>query len=215
MSQALLSMDKDLFVKINQQWTSPFLNSFFSTFTNLHHWKFFQFVMAPVILFFWWFKVRRQIFAVVIAASATIFLADTICYRGIKEYTFRDRPFTNAQLNAEVRVGYRPESSSFPSNHAVNCFALATVLTWYYPTLWMVFFFIAGLVGYSRVYVGVHYPLDVVIGAILGVLIASFLIRLLFDHFVPFKPVYEVDSKRGVLKKSQRLKNFLKIKNRA
>jgi len=167
-----------------------------------------------MILFFWWFKVRRQIFAVLIAASATILLSDTICYRVIKEHTFRDRPFTSAELGAVVRVGYRPESSSFPSNHAVNCFALATILSWYYPSLWILFFAIAGLVGYSRVYVGVHYPFDVFIGAALGLLIASFLIRLLFDNFTPFKPVYEVNSERDSLNKSQRLKNFLKSKMR-
>lgn len=61
------------------------------------------------------------------------------------------------------------ESFSFPSNHAANAFALATLLARFdgrFSWLWLV---LAALVASSRVYVGVHYPSDVVVGALLGV----------------------------------------------
>jgi undecaprenyl-diphosphatase len=72
-------------------------------------------------------------------------------------------------------VGYRPQSSSFTSSHAANHFAMATYL---YSTLkekqgkWpLVFFFWAFIISYAQVYVGVHYPIDVTCGALIGILI--------------------------------------------
>jgi len=62
-------------------------------------------------------------------------------------------------------------SFSFPSNHAGNMFALATFLSYNYPRLGLVCFPAAALVAYSRVYVGSHYPFDVLAGALWGTLI--------------------------------------------
>jgi membrane-associated phospholipid phosphatase len=61
---------------------------------------------------------------------------------------------------------------SFPSNHAVNASALATLAVLYRPRLWLPTTLLALVVGYSRVYVGVHYPLDVLAGGVLGIVVA-------------------------------------------
>jgi undecaprenyl-diphosphatase len=61
---------------------------------------------------------------------------------------------------------------TFPSNHAVNASVLATLATLYMPRLWLPAAALAFLVGYSRVYVGVHYPLDVLAGSLLGMAVA-------------------------------------------
>jgi undecaprenyl-diphosphatase len=69
-----------------------------------------------------------------------------------------------------------PHSDSFPSGHTATSFACATVLTAFVPRAAPAFYVLALAIGYSRVYVGVHWPLDVVGGAALGVATALLLL---------------------------------------
>lgn len=64
-------------------------------------------------------------------------------------------------------------SLSFPSAHSMNIFAQAMLFSMFYPKLRIYLFLFAGLVAISRVYVGVHYPLDILFGAIIGIAIGS------------------------------------------
>ena len=66
-----------------------------------------------------------------------------------------------------------PTSSSFPSGHTASAFAFATAVTADVPILAVPLFGLATAVGYSRVHTGVHYPADVMAGAILGVAVGS------------------------------------------
>jgi undecaprenyl-diphosphatase len=61
-------------------------------------------------------------------------------------------------------------SYSFPSNHAVNNFAAATFFSSLYPRYKSVLFITASLVALSRVYLGLHYPSDIIAGAALGII---------------------------------------------
>ena len=63
------------------------------------------------------------------------------------------------------------ESFSFPSNHSSNAFALAAALSYFFKGTGMLFYPIAGIIAFSRIYVGVHYPSDVILGALLGILV--------------------------------------------
>jgi undecaprenyl-diphosphatase len=65
-----------------------------------------------------------------------------------------------------------PDTASFPSGHAATSFAGATILAFAFPRVAPLFYILASAVGFSRVYLGVHYPLDIVGGAVLGTLIA-------------------------------------------
>jgi undecaprenyl-diphosphatase len=102
---------------------------------------------------------------VAIAAGA----ADVIAY-GLKQAIGRDRPSV-AYADPKPLV-HAPQDHSFPSGHAATSFACATTLTFFAPRFAPVFFVLAVAIAWSRVYVGVHYPLDVVGGAGLGVAVA-------------------------------------------
>ena len=70
-----------------------------------------------------------------------------------------------------LNVGVRSSSSSFPSNHASNVFALAAFFSYNYRKLMIPCFITAALIGYSRIYLGAHYPTDVLAGIALGMLV--------------------------------------------
>lgn len=88
----------------------------------------------------------------------------------LKAISDRPRPFVRYP-EPKVLVP-RPHDGSFPSGHAATSFAAATILSFAFPKAAPVFFVLAAAVAYSRVYVGVHYPLDVIAGAVLGTFIA-------------------------------------------
>jgi undecaprenyl-diphosphatase len=89
----------------------------------------------------------------------------------LKDLLERPRPCQILE-NVRLLVGCGG-SYSLPSNHAVNAFALAAVFGFFFRRIYLLVFFIASLVAFSRIYVGVHYPSDVIAGAVLGVITAG------------------------------------------
>jgi undecaprenyl-diphosphatase len=109
---------------------------------------------------------RWGVFALTVIAVA---LADWSAM-GLKALFDRPRPpLRYAEPKTLVAI---PHDASFPSGHAATSFAAATMLSFAFPRLAPVLCVLAAAVGFSRVYVGVHYPLDVIGGAVLGALIA-------------------------------------------
>ena len=110
------------------------------------------------------------VFQVVLAIGLSTLLTDTIA----KPLVGRSRPYA---LHANVDViGVRETNASFPSTHASNASAGAHAMSRAFPEARVLFWSIAVLVAVSRVYVGVHYPLDVVVGGLVGFLAAAFAI---------------------------------------
>jgi undecaprenyl-diphosphatase len=100
---------------------------------------------------------------------AAVVTADLITM-AIKRVVDRPRPFIR-YADPKVLVPI-PHDPSFPSGHAATSFAAATMLSFAFPGFAPVLLILAAAVAYSRVYVGVHYPLDVIGGAAVGALVA-------------------------------------------
>jgi undecaprenyl-diphosphatase len=106
---------------------------------------------------------------------AGVVLADALSY--VLRYAIgRDRPPVDYPDPAPlVRV---PGNPSFPSGHASTAFACAALLAWLTPLPAVPLFGLATLIAFSRVYTGVHYPLDMIAGAVLGLAVATALLLL-------------------------------------
>ena len=163
---ALGAADRWLLLKINRDWTAPWLNEAMPLLTDLHKVAWFKFGAAPAAAALWLWKGRRHALKVLAVAVLAIAASDLLAFRVIKPWAARPRP-ANAGVPVELRA---PAGSyhGFPSNHASNAGAAAAVLSVAYPGAALAFGALAALIAYSRVYVGVHYPGDVLGGLLLG-----------------------------------------------
>jgi undecaprenyl-diphosphatase len=128
------------------------------------------FVVVGAVLALLW---RRPWFLVALLAAAAA--AAGLSYE-LRQWIGRERP-PLVYPEPKPLVGV-PHSGAFPSGHAATAFACATVLAWASPRLRIPAFVLAAAIAWSRVYVGVHWPLDVLGGALLGVLVAIALLKL-------------------------------------
>jgi undecaprenyl-diphosphatase len=162
----LRAADVSLFRKLNAVWTHPWLDAALPILTDLHKVRPFLYGAVPVLLLWWLYAKRKEAAKALAAAALAVALADSVNHRLLKPSFARSRP-TKAGVAAVLRT---PEHHgySFPSNHAANTAAAAHVLLALSPPAGVAAILFALLIGYSRIYVGVHFPADVLAGWLVG-----------------------------------------------
>ena len=159
----LYSFDLTIFYFINHSISTGFLDKFFSIITDVNKWYIAYIILAGIAFFRG--GARGKI--LVIGLILLIIVTDQTGFRILKELFERVRPcraLTDAITPLGCAGGY-----SFPSNHALNNFAAATFISRLYPNFKWIVFIVALMIAISRVYLGVHYPSDILGGALIGI----------------------------------------------
>ena len=184
-------MDQRLLVLINQQWTSPGLDRMMTAVSSLALWL--PLLILVVTLTLWRGGSRARWF--LLCLGLTLAVNDMLVGNGLKHLAHRLRPFQAEPGVRQVDFDHRVHPQvlaivhpldikvstadsvatvppgagrSFPSNHTTNNFCAATLLTLFYRRRGSLYFLPAALVGYSRIYVGAHWPSDVLASAVLA-----------------------------------------------
>ncbi len=161
----LTKIDTQIFNLFNQQLTNPVFDWLMPFLTNLNHWKI-PIVLVWLALLIWSGRKGR---AAALLLIVTLVLSDQTSSALLKPLVHRIRP-CHVVKTVRLLVGCSG-SFSFPSSHATNSMAAARLFAGFYPRYRWYFYGLALTIAYTRVYVGVHYPLDVLAGAVLGFLV--------------------------------------------
>ena len=177
MFDTLISLDKELLILLNNC-NSLFFDNFFYIFSGRAVWLF----TAAVIIFVIIKTQKSDCWIILLGIVLLILLSDQISSTLIKPLAMRLRPSHEPSLAGLVHIvrNYRAGGFSFVSSHAANGFAFATFTALLFKNRLYssIIFLWAILTAYSRIYLGVHYPLDVLGGIILGIIIALCVYRL-------------------------------------
>ncbi|MGD2034699.1 MAG: phosphatase PAP2 family protein [Bacteroidales bacterium] len=170
MSDKLIALDTQLFLWLNSQ-HSPFWDKVMWLVSGKIEWLPLYLILVAFIIY----RYRWQSLAIIVSIIIAVALADHLAVKAFKEVFERLRPSHNPEIQDLVHIvnNYRGGLYGFVSNHAANSFSLAMFLSLLLKNKLFTagIFFWAILVSYSRIYLGVHYPGDILGGAALGMVI--------------------------------------------
>ena len=173
MIDKIVEIDKQMMVFLNKTISNPIFDFIMPIITNQNFLVFSGLILIGYLAYFGGKRGRITIVVLLIAAS----FSDAICFQIIKPWVGRIRPSHEfyEYINLLVSKGGK---YSFPSNHAANSFVFATVLSYFYDRKKISLYILASTIAFSRVYVGVHYPLDIIFGSIIGYIISWIILSL-------------------------------------
>ena len=185
MLERLHNWDIYFFYQINTVWTNSFLDHIFPWWRDSTTWyPLYLFLLLFILINFGW---RSWTWILFVILNVTI--TDQLSSTFFKQWVPRLRPCQDFLMQDKVRmiVNHCSGGNSFPSSHATNHFGAAVfffcTLKPYLKNYTWLFFFWAITVSYGQVYVGVHYPTDIIGGAIIGSII-GYLMALIYNKTI-------------------------------
>ncbi|MEK7061876.1 MAG: phosphatase PAP2 family protein [Patescibacteria group bacterium] len=145
--------------------------------------KYSEYVLVAVLVLFLIINLKkywRMILEAIIAATFTRLVLIEI----IRWLWFRPRPFVLNNVN--LLIDYNAKEASFPSGHASFYFALSTIVYFYNKKIGVVFYIASLCIVLARVFIGIHWPSDILAGAIIGILVGLVLNKI-FKKYLPKK----------------------------
>ncbi len=187
--EALLELDRNLLLFFNE-FSSPLFDNFFWVITSVMIWI----PMYAAILYVIVKEQGMKAIITILALALVVTLCDQISSNVFKDGFERLRPSREPANEGLLNIinGYRGGMYGFVSSHATNSFGLAVLTSLLFRYRWYTVFIVfwAVLNSYSRVYMGVHYPGDILGGLILGSLIGWFVYWLYEKVAVRFMPLH-------------------------
>lgn len=180
MLSALNRLDSELYILLNMKLNIPLLSQIMVFVSS----EIFGIILISAMLLYLLLKKKSQGLGIVLAlALMALVSADAISTHALKPFFGRTRPCYQIDRN-RVFVPSCGSEFGFPSNHAANAMAVATVTGLSIPSIAPVGIAFASLIGISRVFVGVHYPFDVMAGLLLGLVVGAgfHLVFLVYRH---------------------------------
>lgn len=184
MLDKILQWDREAFVYLNSLGIEQY-DLFWSTVTKFPPWI--PLFILIISLFFIKFKKREALFMILTLLVMVIFVGTLTDLT--KNVVARLRPNNDEEINTLIRILRSPSGFSFFSGHASSSFSVITLVVLFlrHRFKWVYLFYIwPFLFAMSRVYVGVHFPIDLIIGALVGVFSAWMFYKLYGLLILPY-----------------------------